>query len=157
MTPPDSGVPAVAVRPLTLHLGVLVQPYRTPGKKASVTTGDVARFLEDRYALMQTYYRVRGNVVAAAMEGSLRTALEALMMGRAVDPWGPASQAIQSDFREWISSRAAEQAGMAGVPTKAALRGVNHRLKHPYRSSNPRRPSFRDTGLFMNSFRSWVS
>lgn len=184
MTPAaDSGSPATAssaalsytpARRLTLHLGVLVQPYRgfglATGRKGNrthrkrvagvirpVTTGDVAGFLEARYGLMETFYRVRGAVIGQAMEDSIGQALEALMMGRAIDPWGSATQKIQASFREWISSRAAEQAGMPGVPTKAAMRGVNHRLAHPYRKSNPRRPSFRDTGLLMASFRSWVT
>lgn len=179
----DSGSPSYApstslspapARRLTLHLGVLVQPYRSfeltairkggktrrkrvPGAIRPVTTGDVAGFLEARYGLMETFYRVRGAVVGQAMEDSLSGALESLLMGRAVDPWGSATQEIQANFREWISSRAAEQAGMPGVPTKAALMGVSHRLRHPYRKSNPRRPSFRDTGLLLASFRTWVT
>lgn len=178
MAPADSGAPGRArtrVRRLVLHLGVLVQPYRNwelaslktkagktrqkrvQGAIRPVTTGDVAGFLEARYGLIQTFYRVRGPVIGKAMEKSLGGALESLMMGHAVDPWGDATQAIQADFKNWISSRAAEQAGMSGVPTQAALRGVNHRLRHPYRQSNPRRPSFRDTGLFMASFRSWMT
>jgi hypothetical protein len=49
-----------------------------------------------------------------------------------------------------------ESMGLRGVPTKAALKGINHRLRHPYRKSNPRRPSFVDTGLYVASFRAWM-
>lgn len=140
-----------------LHFGVLVQPYRSRSKKAgALTTADVARFLEDRYGIMATFYRVHGKDVATALEQSLGGALESLLMGQRVDPWGRGMQAIQQEFRDFISSKEAERVGIPGTPTQAALRGVNHRLKHPYRKSNPRRPSFRDTGLYMTSFRSWV-
>lgn len=166
--PPSSYSPAVgAGQRLTLHLGVLVQPYRSwtlapgekrrkPGATLPVTTGDVAGWLETKYGVMEAFYRVRGNVVARAVEESLSGALESILMGHAVDPWGAATQTIQHSFRDFISSRAIEQAGIPGVPTKAALMGVNHRRAHPYSKRNPRRPSFRDTGLYMASFRSWV-
>jgi len=141
-----------------LHLGVLVQPYRARSRRVgAVTTGDVAEILEARYGLMAAFYRVHQEEVVEAVGNSLSGAFETLMMGQRVDPWGEAMQSIQSAFRKFISSREAERVGIPGTPTKAALRGVNHRLKHPYRKSNPRRPSFRDTGLLMASFRAWVS
>jgi hypothetical protein len=134
-----------------------VQPYRARDKKAqAITTGDVAEILEAKYELIGTYYRVHEKDVAAAIEDSLSGALESLLMGRVVNPWGSATQKIQQGFRDFISSMESERVGIPGTPTKAALMGVNHRLKHPYKKSNPRRPSFRDTGLLMNSFRSWV-
>lgn len=105
---------------------------------------------------MAAFYRVHEGMVAKAIESSLDGAMEALLMGKTVDPWGRATQAIEARFKDFISSREAERIGLPGVPTKAALTGVNHRLAHPYRRSNPRRPSFRDTGLFMQSFKSWV-
>jgi len=49
-----------------------------------------------------------------------------------------------------------EKLGIPGVPTKAALRGVNHRLKHPYRRRGAR-PSFVDTSLYMSSFKAWAT
>lgn len=142
---------------LTLHLGVLDIAYRVRSKKiSSITTGDVAQILEDKYGIFAAYWRVHGNDGAKAIEQSLEGAMEALLMGRAVDPWGSAMQKIQSGFRDFISSREVERVGIPGTPTAAALAGVNHRLAHPYRKSNPRRPSFRDTGLYMASARMWV-
>jgi hypothetical protein len=144
-------------RRLTLHLGVLVQPYRSTGKNVrALTTGDVAQFLEDKYDIMATFWRVRERKIGEAIENSFSGALESLVMGQRTDPWGPITQSIQSQFRDFISSKEAERVGIPGTPTKAALRGVNHRLKHPYASGNPRRPSFRDTGLYMTSFRAWA-
>jgi hypothetical protein len=137
----------------TLHFGVLVQPYRLRG----LTTGDVAEFLESKYGVMEAFYRVHGSDVAGAVENSMEGALESLLMGRAVDPWSRGMRVIEREFRDFISSREAERVGIPGTPTRAALRGVNHRLAHPYRRSNPRRPSFRDTGLYMTSMRAWVT
>lgn len=158
-----SGVPNKPLRPggsgkLTLSLGTLVQPYRAKGKKVSgLTTADVAQILEDKYGIYAAFYRVNEQFVSNEITASLSGALQSLLMGQVVDPWGPAMQAIQSRFQDFINSRQAESVGLKGVPTKAALMGVNHRLKHPYARSNPRRPSFRDTGLYVRSFRSWVS
>ena len=105
---------------------------------------------------MQAFYRVHGDDVVKAIEQSLGGAMESLLIGRQVDPWGSGMQLIQAAFRKFISSREAERVGIPGTPTKAAMRGVNHRLKHPYAKRNARRPSFRDSGLYMGSFRAWV-
>jgi hypothetical protein len=142
----------------TLNLGVMVVPYRTAtAKVGAVTTGDVAQWLEHRYGIMETYARVRGKVIENALADSVEGALEALITGRRVSPFARGMSAIQSDFKRWISSGAAERAGIPGTPTGAAMRGVSHRLAHPYRRSNPRRVSFRDTGTYMSSFAAWVS
>lgn len=152
--------PFLSPRPstrLTLHLGVIDQPYRSASKKVgAMSTGQVADILEERYELMQTFARVHWPVIENAIEGSVQGALEALLMGRRVSPWGRGMQAIQTKFRSFISSGEAERSGIPGTPTKAALRGVNHRLRHPYRKANPRRPSFRDTGLYMASMVAWI-
>lgn len=142
----------VTSRRTTLHFGVLVQPYRTRG----LSTGDVAGFLESKYGIMQAFFRVHGDKVADALVNSMAGALESMFMGQAVDPYLGGTQEIQQMFRDFISSKEAERVGIPGTPTKAAIRGVNHRLRHPYSRRNPRRPSFRDTGLYMNSFRAWV-
>jgi len=138
----------------TLHLGVLVQPYGN-GRRA-VTTGDVAGFLEDRYGVMAAFYRVHGTDVARAVEDGLGGALEALLMGQAVDPYGRAGAQIRQAFQRFILTREAERVGIPGTPTLAAQRGVSHRKKHPYARREPR-PSFRDTGMYVNSFRAWVT
>lgn len=141
----------------TLHLGVLVQPYRTSGRKVrAITTADVAGWLETKYGIMQKYYDVHGeNVIAPAIENSLQGSLESVLMGGPVtNAFGSASEKIQVDFRRFISSKEVERVGIKGTPTKAALLGINPRLK---RGRGPRRPSFRATGLYMNSFRFWAT
>jgi hypothetical protein len=165
MSPDDSsqGAPSTPLRPgvsqrLTLHLGVVVQPYRARSAKAgAMTTGDVAEILEARYGLFTAFWRAHDQDCAGDLEVSLGGAMESLMMGRAVDPWGSATQAINQRMRDFVNSKEAERSGMPGVPTKAALMGVNPRLAHPYRLSNARRPSFRASGLLVGSFRSWMS
>lgn len=139
----------------TLHLGVLVQPYRNSTRKVrAVTTGDVAQWLEDKYGIMQRFYDIHGDdIFAPALENSLEGALESALMGQAVDPWGPAMDKIEVGFRQFISSKEVEQVGIAGTPTKRALMGYNSRLK---RGHGPRRPSFRDSGLYMGNFKAWV-
>ncbi len=162
MSPDDSsqGAPSgplqVSSR-LMLHLGVAVLPYRSTSPKArAMTTGDVAEILESKYGVLEAFWRVHQQDCAGDLEVSLGGALESLMMGRAVDPWGSATQAIAQRMRDFINSREVESVGLVGVPTKAALRGVNHRLKRPYRKSNPRRPSFRDSSLMVGSYRAWM-
>ena len=160
MSPPDTVSSSGRVgsgRRLGLHLGVLVQPYRASGRTVKgLTTADVAGFLEDKYGLMGVFYRVHNRTVVDAIENSLEGAMESLLMGQAIDPWGRGMQKIQTAFKDFISSREAERVRIPGTPTQAALMGVNHRLKRPYARANPRRPSFKDTGLYMASFRAWV-
>lgn len=147
---------------LTLHLGVVDQPYRARsggrGKKAvrAITTSQVAQILEDKYGVIATYFSKDQKVVVAGLEKGLTQSLEALLMGQHVNPWAPATALIEQRFRDFINSRQAERVGIPGTPTKAALLGINHRYKHPYAKRNPRRPSFRDTGLYVTSFRAWV-
>lgn len=104
---------------------------------------------------MEVFYRVHGRDVASAIEDSLGGAMESLLMGQQVDPWGSGMQAIQAAFKKFISTREAERVGIPGTPTHAALMGYSQRRKHPF-ARGPRRPSFRDTGLYMASFRAWV-
>ncbi len=152
----------------TIHLGVMVMPYRArtrlkrSGKVAApVDTGQVAEYLEADYGIMEAFVRedVHGKDIVRAVEDSLESALKTLVTTNSAKislPWVAASADIESAFRDFIDSREAERVGIPGTPTKAALAGVNHRLKHPYRKTNPRRPSFRDTGMYVRSFRVWV-
>ena len=152
----------------TLHLGVMVMPYRAKfrTKKSRkvgkpVDTGMVAEFLEADYGIMQAFARedVHGKDIVRAVEGSLESALKTLVTTNSEKialPWVSGAAEIESAFRDFIDSQQAERVGIPGTPTKAALAGVNHRLKHPYRKTNPRRPSFRDTGMYVRSFRAWI-
>lgn len=154
MSPADGGFRQGRVGTgLVLTLGVLDQPY---ANGEAVTTGDVAKILEAEYGIMRAFARVHSRVITDAIASSVENAITALVNGHRIDPWAAGLQKINQAFRVFINSREAERVGIPGTPTQAALKGVNHRLKRPYRKSNPRRPSFRDTGLFVASFRSWV-
>jgi hypothetical protein len=155
---------------LVLHLGILEQNYDTPGVRSRkvMTTYTVAKILERNYGVMQMFWDVHGQDVATDLEESFQGALEARLMGHTVDPFGRGMQSVERRFREFISTREVERQGFAPrtrlagrallqIPTKAALRGVNPRLAHPYSSRNPRRPSFNASGIYMGSFRAWVS
>ena len=152
--------------PTVLHLGVNDVPYAY-GRK-SITTYQVAKILERNYGVMQMFWDAHGQDVAQDMEGSLKIAFEAMLEGRSIDPYRPAMAQIQTRFRRFISTQEVERMGFfttrrapnggeLSIPTKAALRGVNHRLARPYAITNPRRPSFRDTGTYETHFQAWTS
>lgn len=161
---------------MKLHLGVIDQPYtsydggkkaanpKRRGKKAKppapaktsrqVSTAQVARWLEDRYHVMEVFYESDGGV-ADILADSVRDALEDILMGAPVgaSPFLAGTSEIQARFKKFISSAAMESMGIPGVPTKAAMLGMQSRFKG---KRGPRRPSFRDTGLYQASFMAWV-
>lgn len=164
---------------LTLYLGVIDIPYANEAKPEKVpqarkgkankpikpkaesgtqTTGDVAEILEAKYGVMDTFAFARLPDIAKELEKSIAGALETLMMGGQADPnpFRSAESAVTTMFKQFLSTGAIEHMGIQGVPTEAALKGVNHRLKHPYAKSNPRRESFIDTGLYAQSFIAWI-
>lgn len=167
----------------TLHLGVIDVPYverEAPARrkarlaknaKASKklrihvppenkTTGDVATILEAKYGVMEAFYDNNEEVIVGDLTESLAGALEDVLAGAPIgdrDPFAEGSSKIEERFKEFLSSREAERVGIEGTPTAAARAGVNHRLKHPYAKSNPRRPSFIDTGLYQASMKAWVT
>lgn len=159
----------------TLYLGVIDIPYAYDQEQVSkkgkvlkrkkkvvksITTGDVAEILEDKYHVMEVFYEEHSQhgLIQAAIEESLAGALESLVRGAPVtaDPFAAATQAIAEAFKVYVTSGAAERAGGPGVPTEAALKGVSHRKAHPYAKANPRRPSFVDTGMYVDHFKAWV-
>lgn len=156
-----------------LHLGVVDVPYvdaETPaasrkrlkaGKPPApneLTTGDVAEILEAKYHVMEVFFNLHQEDVAKDLEKSVAGALETLFAGGPiyVDPFGGATSKIEERFRDFLTNREMERLGYPGVPTQAAIDGVNHRKKHPYSSKNLRRPSFVDTGLYQASFKAEV-
>ena len=149
---------------MILHLGVIDVPYAQapPGgrrrKKVATgtqTTGDVAGWLENRYHVIEHFFELHQEDIAGDLEGSLSGALESLLIGApaSLDAFGAATSEIENRFKKFLTDREIETIGYPGVPTKAAQKGVNRRLKT---KKGPPRPSFVDTGLFMASFKSWI-
>lgn len=165
-----AGMPRI----LRINLGVLDIPYANKaqpvrqakkGKKTqpvkrepgTQTTGDVAEFLEEKYGVMATFAEVMAPGIDATIEEGLAQTLENLMAGApAGNPFAQAQEDIEKMFKDFVATQEVEHAGIKGVPTQAALKGVNHRLKHAYVKRNPRRPSFIDTGLYVANFKAWI-
>lgn len=156
----------------TLHLGVIDIPYaydqeqvgktgKTLKRKRrvtlSVTTGDVAEILEDKYHVMEIFYEDRHAEIVGYIEEGLKASLEDLLAGAPPrsDPFIGGCARIDDRFKQFLANKEMEALGYPGVPTQAALKGVNHRKAHPY-ARRPPRPSFIDTGLYQGSFKSWV-
>jgi hypothetical protein len=145
-----------------LHFGVLDIPYTEAPEKGSKkaasgtqTTGDVATWLEDKYHVLEIFYNQHQEEIVGALENGLAGSLENMMLGAPVNAniFGTAESEITTLFRKFIESKEMDHLGYPGVPTKASLKGVNHRLKL---KKGPVRPSFRDTGLYEASMRAWV-
>ena len=152
---------------MKLHLGVIDIPYAEPpevttkGKRkkkqsgSRVTTGDVAEILEAEYGVMQHFADQFETVIAMHLENSISGSIENMMMGAppVTNPFATAEEEVAADFRKFIDTAEIEHLGIPGVPTKAALDGVQSRLK---KKKGGRRPSFRDTGLYEGSFKAWM-
>ena len=137
----------------TLFLGVIDVPYLDAEGK---TTGDVAEILEKKYHVMEIFAETHGQQIADHLAEGMGGALESLMMGGPTDltkAMGGATSKIADDMKQFIASGEMETLGYPGVPTKAALAGVNHRLK---KKRGPRRVSFVDTGQYQASMTDWV-
>lgn len=164
---------------LTLNLGMIDVPYaneataeKVPqakkGKKnkpvkpktsaGTQTTGDVAEILEAKYGVMEAFVTWRMPDIAKTLENSIAGELETLLMGGVStgNPFKSAESEITQMFKQFIGSGEVEHSGLLGVPTQAALNGVNHRLKHPYAKANLRRESFIDTGGYQSHFIAWI-
>jgi hypothetical protein len=151
---------------MKLHLGVVDTPYsgaprgkRAKLKSGNQTTGDVAEILEDNYKVMERFVELHGDEIAKSLEESVAGGLDSILTGQApltIDVFGDAMGEIETMFRTMLDTKELERQGYPGIPThQAALRGVDHRKKHPY-AKRPPRPSFVDTSLYSSSFKAWM-
>ena len=129
------------------------KPRKSKGEAGPpISTGDVAEILEAHYGIFATFAERYGQNIADAFAHSAAGTLESVMMGTPVnDPYAGATTEIEESMKLFLDLE--EMNGAPGVPTKAALDGVNHRLK--IKKGAPR-PSFLDTGLFQSQLRAWV-
>lgn len=156
---------------MKLNLGVLDVSYAgSSGSNSAITTSEVAKILEDRYSVMETFYESRKDKIGEWLAESVGDAVDAVVFGDHVEPFLDATQRIESAFRDFLSADEMSKmlAGLTeserdyflsstGGFNGASLRGINHRKKHPFSKKNKARPAFVDTGLYRSSFRSWVS
>lgn len=120
----------------------------------SRTTHDVADFLEAKYHVVENFVTDNEQDIRALVKEQSARHAHAVIKGRP-----PNNLKMTTDIKRMFSSyilRKRLDRRVGGVPTLASLRGVNHRLKHPYRKGNPVRPSFYDSGLYLQNFKSWV-
>lgn len=164
---------------ITLHLGVISVPYAhapaaptkvaqaragkanapkaTTSAGATVTTDEVARWLEAKYHVMEHFVELHQNDIADALAETMLSAIENVQLGAPIDgsnALASAFGAIENDFKKMLTSKELDSLGYPGIPTKAALDGVSHRFKS---KRGPKgRPSFVDSGLYEASFKVWT-
>ncbi len=148
---------------MRIQLGVKDVPYAS----SSMTTGDVAQILEAKYHIIGTFVEVYAKELQKILERSFVNASEEMALGLPVRPLhASALQEIQMLMKRWLSTQEVERQGIRGVPTRAALDGVNHRFKSglnrvtmkKFRAGvrkGVRRPSFIDTALYQASLSAW--
>lgn len=156
-----------------LVFGVVDVPYSSAAKngKARIeTTGEVASILEKKYHVMETYFELHRRDIVDALRAEF---LNSMRQGRkrGVIPENPFFDAlgkIDAGFRDFLNAGEMQRVlstltqseldyflSSTGGFTKAAQRGVNHRKKNPY-AKKAARPAFIDTGLYQQSFKSWI-
>ena len=122
-----------------------------------MTARDVAKVLEERYKIVETFYQLEEEFITELLEESFAEEIENVMMERRVSRKGLSDKStdkIQAKFIDNLRRRRYD--GMIpGVPTLASVRGVSHLYAQPY-AQRGSRPSFIDTGNYANSFRVWV-
>ena len=130
------------------------------GKGARIAKGygdgtnsaEVAKELEEKYALVDTFYLGIQDELADALEEVFSESAEIVMMGKPPKkiPSDLVTKKIEEEFRTYLDHE------QHGIKTTAAQRGVSHLLPQPYSRKNPPRQSFIDTGLYRASFRAWI-
>ena len=158
-----------------LHLGVVDVAY-VGGDENATTTGDVAEYLEKDYRIMEVFFEAKKEKVLSYVSDILVHQIEALTQGASPPPGGKIFvPEIESLFRDFVTSREVES--ITGQ-TEAARLGISHRFKDAknrtisaqsivsgkakavkmvaVQSRGPRQ-SFVDTGLYVDSFKSWLT
>lgn len=116
---------------------------------------DVAKILEEKYGLFSAFYAANSDEVANAYTESVQGSVDKLLNGHPVkNPFSQGNSKVERMFFEFLNSGKIESMGIEGVPTQAALKGVKHRRKVV--NTGKRRPSFLDTFILRNNFRSWM-
>lgn len=118
------------------------------------TTGDVAGWLENKYHVMEIFYELHEEEIVEIIGRWYLTQHEAAMMGGSPNMQGFIDE-IAVLFHQFIDTKEMDGTATPGVPTKASLKGIDHRRKN--NRGVPGRPSFRDTGNYEDSFRAWLA
>jgi hypothetical protein len=152
-----------------IHLGVIDLPYVNAPKKgqkkttgSTVTTGQVAEWLERDYHILETFAARNLQGIADDMAKSIEGGMENLLMGAplSTNVFGAAESSIENRAKKFISDGVMDTLGIPGVPTQAAKdraagKARSSRRKNK-RASNAKPVSFIDTGLYQGSIKAWV-
>ena len=122
------------------------------GYGEGTTSAEVAKELEERYNLVDTFYLGVEDELSSALEEFYGEKIEAIMMEKPPKKilGDELTSKVEEEFRKYLLKEE------HGIHTLAARRGVSHLSPQPYSRKNPPRPSFIDTGLYMKSFRAWI-
>lgn len=137
-----------------LVLGIDDVAYADPSGGGVTTTGDVAEILESRYHVMEIFWEEHREEIGEWLSDALADQIQDMANGAPIsnDPFLDAEQNIEASFRDFIETGEIEKIS-PDTPTQAALEGRTKRRKN---QKGPRRVSFRDTGLYVRSFRARV-
>ena len=152
---------------MNLHLGFEASSYTTSsnyvGRHSGVPYGEgknsaqVAAELEERYGIVETFVRMEEDFIISIIEDKMGEDLDEIIGMSSISKKGISDQdtdKIVERFKRDIAHRRFDGL-IPGVPTLASIRGVLHSRRHPY-ARRASRPSFRDTGNYVNSFRAWT-
>jgi hypothetical protein len=127
---------------------------------AGKTTGQVSKELEERYKIVEEFWKFEEDNFVELLEEAFAEDLEDVLQMKKLTKQTKGisvkeTDAIEARFRQNLSARRYDGV-ISGVPTLAAQRGVSHMRAQPYSRKNSPRPSFIDTGMYSRSFRAWV-
>ena len=155
---------------IKLHLGVIEVP------EIEGTTYTVGKDLEKRYGLFSMFYNAHQQDIADLIATDAAIGLEMIEKGMPTSVksvFAVSGETITDKMHNFLTSQEVERVagkyGEQGIPTKAALEGINTRTlsgKTPKRIrknqkfqkvvTGVRRPSFIDTGIFEASLKGWI-
>ena len=155
---------------IKLHLGVIDVP------EIEGTTYTVGKVLEERYGLFSMFYNAHQQEIADLLAKDAAIGLEMMEQGAPIkvkEVFAVSGQTITNKMHDFLTTQEVERVagkyGEFGIPTKAALEGINTRTvngKTPKKIrkgqkfkkvvTGIRRPSFIDTGIFEASLKGWI-
>ncbi|HEX8711542.1 MAG TPA: hypothetical protein VF730_06690 [Terracidiphilus sp.] len=152
----------------TLNLGVVDVGYTDD--EGSVTTGDVASWLEERYHIMRTFVELNEGFIEKCLVDAASGAIESIAQGRPISGLNAGlgtrldarqlfgssvNERIEERFRDFLDSGEMNRYLPPSQQSQAAAQGINHRKKNP--NTGQGRQAFVDTGLYQAAFRAWMT
>lgn len=156
---------------MKLVFGVIDAPYQNaPSKRqrkaraGTVTTGDVAGWLENKYHVMESFWELHKDEVVGDLENAIVGAFESVVMGAppSLDPFGSGTSKVEDRFKQFLSTGEMDRLGYPGVPTQAAIDRASGKRRSARFKRRRGKPSggapvsFIDTGLFQTSSKVWI-